>query len=425
MGLLYLAGMLKGNRQNLDDLWATDGTGVDIFRATMCQTRFRILLQSIRFDCISNREERRKLDKLAAIRAIFDRFVENCISCYSPSEYVTIDEKLEAFRGRCSFRQFIPNKPAKYGIKIFALVDARTFFVLNQEVYVGKQPPGPFEVSNTPEEIVLRLCQPIKNSRRNVTFDNWFASYSLVVRLLKEYQLTSVCTLRKNKREIPNAFLEVKQREVKSSLFGFQKDVTLVSYVPKKGKNVLLFSTMHHDNNIDEETGADRKPEIITFYNVTKGGVEVADELSSNYNVSRNSRRWPLTIFFSLLNTASINAFVIYKNNNTELPRRKFIKQLGLALLSDYMQERQANPRLPRSLKRKISDITKTSDSGTPSGTASNNSGKRQAKSARCVYCERSKDRKTFYNCLTCNRFVCLEHAVVTCDTCNTENKSE
>lgn len=30
-------------------------------------------------------------------------------------EFVTIDEKLETFRGRCSYRQYISQNPAKYG----------------------------------------------------------------------------------------------------------------------------------------------------------------------------------------------------------------------------------------------------------------------------------------------------------------------
>ncbi|KAK9704463.1 Transposase IS4 [Popillia japonica] len=106
----------------------------------MCEKRFSLLLQCLRFDYQQSRATRREVDKLAAIRGVFEMFVENSLAIYVPVEYVTIDEKLETFRGRYSFRQYIPNKPAKYGIKIFAVVDARTFYVLNQEIYVGKQP---------------------------------------------------------------------------------------------------------------------------------------------------------------------------------------------------------------------------------------------------------------------------------------------
>lgn len=101
---------------------------------------------------------RKKEDKLAPIRKVFDAFVTNCRNAYTPFYYVTIDNKLEAFRGRCSFRQYLPNKSNKYGIKIFALVDSKCYCTLNQEVYVGKQPDGPYCVSNSPTAVVQRLC---------------------------------------------------------------------------------------------------------------------------------------------------------------------------------------------------------------------------------------------------------------------------
>src|SRR5215475_10409512 len=70
---------------------------------------------------------RKTKDKLAAIQFILDEFVKNCKSTYCLSEFFTIDEMLVPFRGRCSFIQYVPNKPEKYGIKIFALCDAKIF----------------------------------------------------------------------------------------------------------------------------------------------------------------------------------------------------------------------------------------------------------------------------------------------------------
>ena len=54
-------------------------------------------------------------------------------------------------------------------------------------------------------------------------------------------------------------------------MFGFQKHATLVSFTPKKNKSVVLLSTMHRDAAVDAET---KKPEIIYFYNSTKGGID-------------------------------------------------------------------------------------------------------------------------------------------------------
>ena len=48
----------------------------------------------------------------------------------------------------------------------------------------------------------------------------------------------------------------------------------MVSYVLKKNKAVILFSTMHHSISIVEEDPK-KSPEIIKFYNETKIGVDL------------------------------------------------------------------------------------------------------------------------------------------------------
>lgn len=305
LGLLILAGVNRSGRQSLEDLWNQSGFGVEIFHVSMSLQRFRFLLRCIRFDDVRNRSERQAIDRLAPIREVFELFVQNCIKCFSPSEYVTIDEQLIKFRGRCPFRVYLPNKPAKYGLKIFALVDSKMRYTYNMEVYCAKQPEGPFQISNSPSDVVKRLMSTLMNSGRNLTTDNWYTSIPLANDLLKE-KITLVGTLRKNKREIPNEFLPqtAKKREVNSSIFGFQNDLTLVSYKPKPNKIVLLLSSMHHDAAIDESTQEAKKPEIITFYNRNKGAVDTVDEMCGSYDVGRNNRRWPLTIFFHLINTA-------------------------------------------------------------------------------------------------------------------------
>nr|BAD07480.1 putative transposase yabusame-W [Bombyx mori] len=409
IALLYLAGLIKSNRQSLKDLWRTDGTGVDIFRTTMSLQRFQFLQNNIRFDDKSTRDERKQTDNMAAFRSIFDQFVQCCQNAYSPSEFLTIDEMLLSFRGRCLFRVYIPNKPAKYGIKILALVDAKNFDVVNLEVYAGKQPSGPYAVSNRPFEVVERLIQPVARSHRNVTFDNWFTGYELMLHLLNEYRLTSVGTVRKNKRQIPESFIRT-DRQPNSSVFGFQKDITLVSYAPKKNKVVVVMSTMHHDNSIDESTGEKQKPEMITFYNSTKAGVDVVDELSANYNVSRNSKRWPMTLFYGVLNMAAINACIIYRaNKNVTIKRTEFIRSLGLSMIYEHLHSRNKKKNIPTYLRQRIEKQL-----GEPSPRHVNVPGRY----VRCQDCPYKKDRKTKHSCNACAKPICMEHAKFLCENC-------
>ncbi|KAJ4447052.1 hypothetical protein ANN_09041 [Periplaneta americana] len=262
---------------NLFDLWSADGTGVPYFRTCMNRIRFKFLVTVLRFDDSNTRQERRSVDKLAPIRSLFEQIVQKCSENFTVSEYVTIDEMLESFRGRCSFKQFIKTKPARYGIKVFSLACAKTFYTLNMEVYAGKQPEGPYQVDNSAKCVVNRMVQPISGSRRNVTTDKWFTSVPLADELLRTHKLTLVGTLRKNKREVPPLFLQSRSME-NSSVFGFTKDKTLLSYCPKKKKVVLLLSTMHHTDEIDPDSEESRKPYMLTFYNSTKGGVDMVDE---------------------------------------------------------------------------------------------------------------------------------------------------
>ena len=192
LGLIILAVTYHSNRMNIDNLWKTDGTGFDVFRLTMSLHCFRFLLCCIRFDDKATRASRNPLHKLVPIRDVFETFVQNCLRNYSPSEFVTIDEMLVAFMGRCLFRQYIPNKPAKYGIKILAIADAKTYYTCEMEVYAGKQPDGPFEVDNSSFAVVTRLISEISGSGRNVTFNNWYTSYPLVVSLLHDHKLSAV-----------------------------------------------------------------------------------------------------------------------------------------------------------------------------------------------------------------------------------------
>ena len=66
--------------------------------------------------------------------------------------------------------------------------------------------------------------------------------------------------------------------------------MTLVNFrsVSNKSKKlVLLLSSMHTEPSISE----DGKPEIIEYYNSTKGGVDTFDFMCGAYSCSRKTKR--------------------------------------------------------------------------------------------------------------------------------------
>lgn len=416
VGTLYLIGLKQSSHTNVSELWTTDGTGVPLLRCIMSSRRFLFLLRCLRFDDRSTRKERRKLDKLAAIREIYDAFVDNCKKNYVPGVSMTIDEMLWGFRGRCGFLQYMEGKPAKIGIKVQILADAFEFYVQNLEIYCGQQPEGPYRVSNKPADIVKRLVEPLEGSNRNITTDNWYTSPTLARDLLKE-GLTCYGTMKKNKREIPPEFLPSKSRELKSTIFGFQKDMMLASYATKKNKAVIMLSTLHDQPEINAITG---KPEVIMDYNTTKGGVDTVDKMAAAYSVSRITRMWPQAIFHIFLNIAGINAQVLYFASEGAEPcrRRFFLKNLAFSLLKEHLLARSKIVTLPLDIKFTLKSHLNIPDPQEEAPALMDR------KRGRCKGC---RNTTTTLKCDTCKSFVCKKHSTSTtiCNTCSSLSDSD
>jgi hypothetical protein len=75
-------------------------------------------------------------------------------------------------------------------------------------------------------------------------------------------------------------------------------------------------STLQRDGRICGQEH--QKPEIIMDYNSTKGGVDNLDKLVTGCSYKRRTLRWPLVIFFNILNISPYNAFVIWMALNTD-----------------------------------------------------------------------------------------------------------
>lgn len=139
IGLLITLGALQASTEPIEMLFTSDPAYCrPIITATLSRNRFHFLTKFLRFDNFETRAERKLEDKLAPIREVFDKFVSNCKKALYPSTHVCIDEQLVPFRGKAPFRVYMKSKPAKYGIKIWALADCEYNYTLNMQVYLGK-----------------------------------------------------------------------------------------------------------------------------------------------------------------------------------------------------------------------------------------------------------------------------------------------
>jgi len=147
--------------------------------------------------------------------------------------------------------------------------------------------------------------------------------------------------MKQNKREIPQEFKPARQHDENSSIFGFNKELTLVSYVPKN-KSVVLLSSLRHDSAICSDSG---KPEIIEFYNKTKGAVDMLDQMCARYTVQQATCRWTMAMFYGMINIAAVIELVIYAHNmrkdqpEKKLNRKDFLLRIAHDLVTSFITQ--------------------------------------------------------------------------------------
>jgi len=111
-----------------------------------------------------------------------------------------VDETLVPFRGRCSFKQYMLSKPAKYGLKFRCLCNAKTGYCLRMRPYLGSE-NGATRATGLGKQVILDLTKNLDQGRTNIT-DNFFTSLSLL-RELRSRNLGLNGTMRMNRRKLP------------------------------------------------------------------------------------------------------------------------------------------------------------------------------------------------------------------------------
>ena len=90
----------------------------EVAPSIMSRNRFQKLLRYIHFvDNVTIDPTNRR----AKIQALVDLLQSKFQELYTAEESIVIDESLISWRGRLIFRQYIPCKVHKYGIKLFKL----------------------------------------------------------------------------------------------------------------------------------------------------------------------------------------------------------------------------------------------------------------------------------------------------------------
>ncbi|KRZ75180.1 hypothetical protein T10_11821 [Trichinella papuae] len=171
--------------------------------------------------------------------------------------------------------------------------------------------------------------------------DPHFTSYSILQYLL-EHGLTVVGTVSAHHRDVPACLRKATRRDIYSTLAAYEhnKKVTMISYVPRKNRNVLLMTSCHAKLKIDNQRD-DKRPNIINDYNLGKGGVDSMDARIEDFGCKRKTNRYTMLMFHLIVDVGINNAFLLMRHRQSyQKTKKRFIKELSAQLITQHIETR-------------------------------------------------------------------------------------
>ena len=160
--------------------------------------------------------------------------------------------------------------------------------------------------------------------------------------------MTVVGTMRSDRAGIQKEMKETKSCQRPSTLYAYNTDIksVLISYVIKAKfgvKNVLVISSMHRNalTTRDERN----KSHVITFYDRTKGGVDVMDMMAGIHTTWFKSCRWTMNALAYVLDRVRTNMFMLWNKIQSDNKKGSFdfVWKLGEHLIKPHIQKRYQN----------------------------------------------------------------------------------
>ena len=356
-GVLIAMGIT--NLPELHMYWSTDPMyGNEGIKKVFSRDRFKEIGRFLHFSNSAEEPKRGEqgYDRLFKVRHILEHTRENFKKAYKPGKNLSIDEGMIAYKGRIGFKQYMPQKPIKYGMKVWLCADPQNGYVLNHEVYLGKEREGQdlYAGKGLGYYVVMNMTEPYHGKSHHAYFDNFFSSPELMEDLLFDKQTYACGTVRRNRKGLPK--FDGKKMG-KGDIIVHQKgesNLMLTTWKDKREINVLSTnsSPLEPPRNIIRrgKKGVQEvveKPAVVCLYNAYMIGVDLSDQLRSYYPLGRKGHRWYKYIFWFLFDVSVGNAMVLWNEFQPQETNRrrsglKFRQSLAMQMIGGYCGRKSA-----------------------------------------------------------------------------------
>jgi len=340
--------MGHGVIDKLTDYLATVNQLYTPFCGTMMKRdRYLHILRYLRFTDNRNEPDRKdeNFDRLWKTRDLFEILSATFSKFYNPSENLAIDEVIVSFKGRVIFKQYVPKKHKRFGIKIFKLCDS-TGYMYDMKVYLGKDRQHVTATHVT----VTELTRMIEGRGHKLYMDNFFSSPELFGDLMKK-QIYCCGTVRPNRRGMPQD-IRPKTTKLKRGDLQVRTRADLTALLWRDKRDVCMLTNIHNapaEGNFFNEGGKAIKPQIVMDYNHHMGYVDKGDRMVNSYSIGHRTFKWMKKLFFHLLDLAILNSYILHSScGGKKMSHRDFRYTLARNMLAHAGPER----RVPRPLGR-------------------------------------------------------------------------
>lgn len=154
------------------DYWSEDETNQPFVSNMLTRNRFQEISKNLHLadNTLNPARGQPGHDPLARIRPMLDMIQETWPANYDPGSNMCVDEAMVKFKGRCPFLQYLPAKPTKWGIKVWAICDSKSYYMLNVNIYIGRYSELPNSDLPLGDRVVLKLAEPYYNKNHRIYF---------------------------------------------------------------------------------------------------------------------------------------------------------------------------------------------------------------------------------------------------------------
>ena len=147
--------------------------------------------------------------KLEKLWPVLEHMKNKFSSVYVPEKHISIDESLMLWKGRLSWKQYIPSKRARYGFKSYEICKSSSGYIWDFFVYTGKNTeynPAYEQESSVGANAILTLAHDLLDKGYCISIDNFFSSITLFDSLCSR-NTDAVGTVRANSKGLPKELM--------------------------------------------------------------------------------------------------------------------------------------------------------------------------------------------------------------------------